>query len=272
MAVRASATEYVLMAAWRTEEALSGRDGRASIGELPIGLERAAAEALTASHAHYPSFRAVFPSPQRRARALEPFFHATIRDAQRFGVVRAAWEGERVLGVSVWLPPGAFPWSSARKLRATPELLRVLAADPRRFRSFMRYGTNAERLHPSDRHWYLVVAGVRPEAQGRLIGTRLMHDELQATDTAGLPVYLETADRGNIDFYERFGFTVTDGALELVPGGPTHVAMRRPAVTHPEVLEALRAALMAPRSAESLRSDGSAASAGSSGSQNVQNR
>jgi hypothetical protein len=29
-------------------------------------------------------------------------------------------------------------------------------------------------------------------------------------------------------FYGRFGFTVIDDALKLVPRGPTHVAMLRP--------------------------------------------
>lgn len=199
-----------------------------AVGVLPPGLERAAAEALAASHAEYPSFRRVFPRPERRARALRPFFYATIKDATRFGIVRAAWEGSAVLGVAVWLPPRMFPWSSSRKLRAMPELLRVLAADPTRFRMLMKYGANAESVHPTDHHWYLVVAGVRPEAQRLGLGSRLMRDELEAADRDGLPVYLETADRANVGYYERFGFTVVDEALELVPGGPTHVAMRRP--------------------------------------------
>jgi hypothetical protein len=53
-----------------------------------------------------------------------------------------------------------------------------------------------------------------------------MRQELDAADSAGIPVYLETADRANVAYYERFGFTVIDEAIELVPGGPTHVAMR----------------------------------------------
>jgi hypothetical protein len=78
------------------------------VGALPSGLEWAAAEALTASHADYPSFRRVFPNPARRARALRPFFTATVRDAMRFGVVRAALTGSKVLAVAVWLPPARF--------------------------------------------------------------------------------------------------------------------------------------------------------------------
>jgi hypothetical protein len=39
--------------------------------------------------------------------------------------------------------------------------------------------------------------------------------------------YLETADRANVDFYERHGFVVEDSSLRMVPDGPAHVAMRR---------------------------------------------
>lgn len=131
-----------------------------------------------------------------------------------------------VIGV---LPPGAFPWSVRRKLSAMPYFLRVLAADPRHFPKFIWYGANVGRAHPADRHWYLVVAGVRPQAQRQGLGSRLMRHELDAADSDGTPVYLETADRADIAYYQRFGFIVIDDALELVPGGPSHVAMRRPA-------------------------------------------
>lgn len=196
---------------------------------LPRRLVPAAAAALAASHAEYPSFRHVFPNPGGRRRALRAFFTATVRDGTQSGLVQAAWEGSRVLAVAVWLPPGAFPWSASRKLKAMPHLLRVLAAYPSRFPLFMRYGANAERSHPPGRHWYLVVAGVRPEAQRRGLGSRLITPGLATADEQGMPVCLETADRANIAYYERFGFTVTQDPLALVPGGPTHVAMRRPA-------------------------------------------
>lgn len=201
---------------------------RPVVGVLPTGLEWAAADVLAASHADYPSFRHVFPDRVRRRRALRPFFAATVRDAMRCGLVRAAMNGPEPIAVAVWLPPGAFPWSLSRKLRAMPYLLRVLLADPGNFRTFMHYGANAERVHPADRHWYLVVAGVLPEAQRRGLGSRLMRPQLEAADRDDTPVYLETADRANVAYYARFGFTVIDDALELVPGGPTHVAMRRP--------------------------------------------
>ena len=99
----------------------------------------------------------------------------------------------------------------------------------------MRRGTlcaeraNVERVHPTERHWYLVVAGVRPKAQRRGLGSLLMQHGLDAADRDRMPVYLGTADPANVAYYERFGLRVIDHALELVPGGPAHVAMWRPA-------------------------------------------
>jgi hypothetical protein len=55
-----------------------------------------------------------------------------------------------------------------------------------------------------------------------------MRHELDAADANGIAIYLEPADPANVAYYERFGFSVIDEALELVLGGPTHVAMRRP--------------------------------------------
>ncbi len=215
------------------ERPASGRNDAPARDDVEIkvlahGQERAAAAALAASHADYPAFRHVFPHPARRRRALPPFFAAAVRDAVPFGAVYAALERSKALAVAVWLPPGAFPWSVGRKLRATPSFVRVFAADPGAFRAFMRYGSNAERHHPREQHWYLVVLGVRPEAQRRGLGRRLIAPVLERADHEGMACYLETSDRANVPYYERFGFSVINDALPLVPRGPTHVAMRRP--------------------------------------------
>jgi ribosomal protein S18 acetylase RimI-like enzyme len=193
----------------------------------------AAADALAASHAGYPGFRAVFPDPARRASALPAFFRATVADAVRFGAVRAVSDQDvpgRLASVAVWLPPGAFPWSAGRKARATPAFLRVLAADPANFGRFVRYGTRAEQAHQGMApYWYLVVLGVRPEAQRQGHGTALIEPVLARADRDGVDCRLETADPANVAYYRRFGFEVADPALRLVPGGPTHTSMHRPA-------------------------------------------
>ena len=190
---------------------------------------RAVGEVFADSHAEYPAFRHVFPDPRARAAALRAFFTATARDALRAGVVHVAVAGDRLVGAAIWLPPGAFPWTPARKLRSTGMLVSVLRASPRSFMTFARLGSNAERLHPRDPHWNLEALGVRSEAQGRGLGARLVRPMLAHIDRMGLPCYLTTARAENVPFYERLGFHVEDAALPLVPHGPTHWGMRRPA-------------------------------------------
>ena len=115
---------------------------------LRRGQHRTAADAMAVGHAQYPSFRHVFPDERRRARALRAFFTATVRDAIPLGSVLAVTNGPSVEAAAVWLPPGAFPWTLARKLAAAPTLGRVAVADPRAFPTFLRYGANVERSHP----------------------------------------------------------------------------------------------------------------------------
>ena len=208
-----------------TERAQPSGEG---VAPLSAGQHRAGAAAIAAGHADYPSFRHLFPDPRRRARALRAFFSATVRDAIPFGAVLAAWDGSRVAATAVWLPPGRFPWSIRRKLVATPTLSRVLVADPRAFRTFMRYGANIERAQPTEPHWYLEVLSVRPEHQRHGLGSRLVTPILERADRDQVPCDLDTADPANVAFYRRFGFEVVDPALEVIPGGPTVTMMHRP--------------------------------------------
>lgn len=195
---------------------------------LEPGQHHQAAAVLTASHADYPAFKSVFPDRPRRVRALRPFFATTVRDAIRYGTVDGCAVDRRLSGVAAWLPPGRFPWTPSRKLRATGAMLRVAVASPSSFARFVRYGANAEKSHPAEPHWYLVVLGVRPDAQRLGIGTRLLEPALARADTDGLPCWLETSDLANVAFYRRFGFHVQD-EVQLAPGGPAHMAMRRSA-------------------------------------------
>ena len=201
-----------------------------SVAIVPLSNDQVASagHVFASSHADYPSWRAVFPDRRQRERALRVLFEATVRDALPFGAVDAAVTNGQVLGIAVWLPPGRFPWSASRKLRAAPAMLGVLRAAPGRFRLFARLGASAERFHPTYPHWNLETLGIRQEAQRRGIGSRLMAPGLARADHAGLACYLTTARQENLGFYERFGFAVADGALPLVPGAPTHWGMRRP--------------------------------------------
>jgi ribosomal protein S18 acetylase RimI-like enzyme len=195
---------------------------------LQRGQERAGAAAIAAGHADYPAFRHLFPDPRRRAKVLPVFFEATVRDAIPYGSVLAVTDGERVDATAVWLPPGQFPWTAGRKLRAMPAFIRIMAAAPRAFPAFMRYGATMEAAHRDEPHWYLVVLSVRPERQRQGLGSHLVVPILDRADRDGMTCRLETSDPANVAFYRRFGFEVTDPAFEGLRGGPRLTTMQRP--------------------------------------------
>ena len=188
----------------------------------------AAGAILARSHADYPSFRRLFPDDQRRARALRALFTGVARDAARLRSAYGALGSDGELhGVALWLAPGEFPWSALRQLRGAGWMLSVLRADPGSFRAFMKTGANAARAHPADPHWYLETMGVDPALQRHGLGGRLLEPVLAIADRDQVDCYLETADPRNAEYYARHGFLVENPALQLVPDGPAHVAMRR---------------------------------------------
>lgn len=155
-----------------------------------------------------------------------------MRDAIPFGTVYAAVEADTVLGIAVWLPPGAFPWSAFRKFRATWAFTKVWAADRRNFGTFTQLGINSERRHPTDAHWSLEALGVRPAVQRKGLGRLLVEPVLERADSEGIECYLETSNPANIAYYSRFGFRVV-GDLPLIAEGPPHITMRRKVAAGP---------------------------------------
>jgi GNAT superfamily N-acetyltransferase len=145
---------------------------------------------------HNTSLVAHFPDERARFRALPRMFAARLRDALGFGHVYAATreikssDGDELVGVTVWLPPGAFPLSPGGQLRVLPGMAGVLAAAPRSACRLLRYTAGIARLHPAQPYWYLEVVGVDPAARGLGIGTRLLEPILAQADKSGQPCYL----------------------------------------------------------------------------------
>lgn len=166
---------------------------------------------------------------------MRSLFTGVARDAQPFGQVWAAVAAGRMLGVAVWLPPGAFPWSARRKLRGSAFFLPVLLYAPGSLKAFRHLGERSEVVFPQGPHWYLEVLGVRREAQGTGLGSRLLEPVLNRADEGGLPCYLETAREENLRFYRRLGFEL-EGQVQLLAEGPPHWAMIRPPRVEDETL------------------------------------
>jgi GNAT superfamily N-acetyltransferase len=223
-----------------------GEEGRLILGDSQKGMKEEvrviglpgnrldeAAGILACSFHTNPNFVDLFPDERARSRALPRMFAAGLRDALGFGHVYAAMRGvegaarDEMAGVAVWLPPGAFPLSMARQLRALPGMAGVLAAAPRSARRILRYTASIAGLHPAQPYWYLEVVGVDPGARGLGVGTRLLEPVLALADETGLSCYLETMTERNVGWYRGLGFEVREAGVRFVAGGPPNWTMIR---------------------------------------------
>ena len=73
------------------------------------------------------------------------------------------------------------------------------------------------------------MVGVVPEQQGKGYGSAVLAPGLGICDETGSDAYLETANPRAVPLYERLGFTILSAGDQLLPAGPTHWRMRRPA-------------------------------------------
>ncbi|GEA87042.1 GNAT family N-acetyltransferase [Cellulomonas cellasea] len=197
--------------------------GRASV--------RAAARVLSSALRGDPGFSHVLPEPHVRRSALDAIHRVGLTDGLRHGRVLGVHDDAGVAGVAVWYPPGAYPMSTLRKLRTLGPLVPVALAHPRRTAALARLGSAVEAglrdAVPREGAWYLEVLGVRPDAQRRGHGRRLLAPVLADADRTGASCYLETSREENVRYYEGFGFRVVGEITALRPHGPVETQMLR---------------------------------------------
>jgi GNAT superfamily N-acetyltransferase len=73
---------------------------------------------------------------------------------------------------------------------------------------------------PDGEYYYLFAIAVRRQHQGKGIGHDLMLPTIQRIDDEGASAYIESSNRKNLTFYQRFGFEILE-EVELSPGGPS---------------------------------------------------
>ena len=77
-------------------------------------------------------------------------------------------------------------------------------------------------------HAYLWFLGVRPEAQGLGVGSRMLKAGLAKVDAAGLPAYLESSNEANVPLYRRYGFEVMREFRARADAPPAWAMWREP--------------------------------------------
>lgn len=132
------------------------------------------------------------------------------------GEVFVAEEEGEIAGCAMWSRPGSWRLSTRAELAATRYAVPRLGLRLPLASVAMR---RIERRHPQARHWYLSELGVRPQSQGRGLGSKLMFETLARCDRERVPAYLESSTERSRALYERHGFRTTE-VIRMPRGGP----------------------------------------------------
>jgi len=183
----------------------------------------AVADDLSAAFATDPMFDWFMRADAKRDAARLGLFKRLIGMALADGeVLRPATGG----AASIWLPSESLgPSSFVDELRVIPTIL--AACGLARLSRMAAMRAAMDKHHPMERpHAYLWFVGVRPQAQGHGVGSRLLAAGLERVDAVGLPAYLESSSPANVPLYRRYGFEVTR-EIQPMPDSPKLWAMWR---------------------------------------------
>lgn len=108
------------------------------------------------------------------------------------------------IGGALWYPPGKSNFGFAQQLLLLPEIIRAVSLRGVK-RSIVALDA-MDKIHPTDRHYYLQFIGVDPDHQGKGLGSALMRPVLERCDQDGIGAYLESTNEVNHALYEHLGF------------------------------------------------------------------
>ena len=129
----------------------------------------------------------------------------------------SVWTTADGQAAAIWKPPSKWKVGGMELLRQAPRTIGILRS---RLPVALSVLNAIEKKHPVDPpHWHLAVLGTDPAAQGQGKGSAVLQPVLDHCDRAGEAAYLESSKEGNVPFYERHGFRVTE-QLDL-QGGPS---------------------------------------------------
>jgi ribosomal protein S18 acetylase RimI-like enzyme len=185
-----------------------------------VSDDAAAVSAILAAAFHDdPVGRWLIPDEARRRRLFPELFRLYFDAYLPHEEVHV---NQAATGAALWLPAGRELLDEEQGERFGAAISELAGPDAERF--FTLEEVFAAHL-PEEPHLHLQLLAVRPERQGRGIGSALMAPVLERADRDGVPAYLEATSERNRALYERYGFAFR-GPVPL-PGGPALHAMWR---------------------------------------------
>lgn len=193
----------------------------------PSTLDEAALVA-TEAFVDDPFFCFLSPNERIRRRGLRIYFRAAVAHLGERGHLLGARHDGRLVGVAAFVRPGGYPLPVGVQLRQTASAFWALAPRPLALVHGSMFLLAMDRAHPRERHWYLELLAVHPDAQRRGHGGALQAQVYAEADAEQLPSYLETQKEENLAYYRRFGYELVKELRPVVHGPPLWTMRREP--------------------------------------------
>ena len=193
-----------------------GKERIMEIIKLEADQRKRAAAVVADAFFNYPMMVHYFPDPRKRRRRLTWYLKNALNCAIRYG---EAFVTSDFTGVLFILPPGHTRLTNKEYIKGGFLMVPLIMG----YRNYKlsneceRFVADThERLMDGRRHYYLWGLVTDPNARRKGVGSALMRIILDKADTENVPIYLETHDRSNIAYYERFGFKLIH--TDVIPG------------------------------------------------------
>lgn len=129
-------------------------------------------------------------------------------------------------GACMWMMPGNYG-DFTRADYAIFAMNTLFTSGIKSIKRGIRTGEAMADRHPKFEHAYLFSIGLRPSAQGKGLGRKLIQPVLDACDRTGTRAYLENSNPANTGFYNSCGFEQMGDPIYPEPGSPPLVPMVR---------------------------------------------
>jgi len=175
-----------------------------------------------------PLFAWAFPDAATREQKLAVLHRVLVEYGLRYGHRITQSDDGRC--VAIWEPPGQSMGlvGLARSGLLTAPLKLGPGPVARLARAAAAIEPVRQQSMAGQPHWYLSIAAIDPDLQGKGRGGALLREGLARIDADGLPCFLDTNNEANLPLYERFGFT-TVAQVQVGEDGPQAWGMRREA-------------------------------------------
>jgi ribosomal protein S18 acetylase RimI-like enzyme len=159
-----------------------------------------------------------------RRRVFPEFFRIFVDAALADGIVQTTADRD---AIAIWLPSSSVEPPADE---AAAYLARLTSITEPWTSRFLAFDAAIESRHPADPpHHHLAFLAVRPDRQGRGIGSALLLAHHQfLDDQLRLPAYLEAAEPRSRDLYSQYGYVDLGPPNYLPDGGPPMYPMWRP--------------------------------------------